>query len=360
MAWATVVTDCTEMALRTAMAGGGGVTFACDGTIPLASTITNESDTTRDGSGHQVTISGNGAVRVFYINTNVTFAAVRLTIAEGTSLGGRHPEPWRHREPDRRRFRRNTATLVTTNDALIPKVGGGAIFNRGGIVDATNCSFAETGSDPGARTELRAVGVRRAIRNEAGQVDLRCGLCGGIRSPGGIVGGLDPGVGDPGLGGAIHNSGTVTLDLCTLAGNSATGGAGGGLCQLTIRKVSGQRRFRRGDLKPGHVDGDRPSLWQFRKGWEWGCGRTPRRASQVIWTASLEVTGGGAYGGGICNPGSLRVTRTRLPATSSAVEPVGGPGCPADLRVLVGTGPHGGNGGWASVGRCLIAGRRAW
>ena len=70
------------------MAGGGTVTFACDGTITLASTITNVNDTMLDGSGHQVTISGNGAVRVFYVNTNVNFTVVNLTIADGTSVGG--------------------------------------------------------------------------------------------------------------------------------------------------------------------------------------------------------------------------------------------------------------------------------
>ena len=55
---------------------------------PLANTITNEGDTTLDGSGHQVSISGNKAVRVFQVNTNVSFTVVDLTIAEGTSVGG--------------------------------------------------------------------------------------------------------------------------------------------------------------------------------------------------------------------------------------------------------------------------------
>jgi hypothetical protein len=52
-----VVTNCTEAALRAAMAGGGTVTFACDGTIALANTMTNAADTTLDASGHQITIS---------------------------------------------------------------------------------------------------------------------------------------------------------------------------------------------------------------------------------------------------------------------------------------------------------------
>ena len=88
-AWAGgVVASCTESALRVAMAGGGTVNFACDGTITLASTITNTVDAVLDGSGHQVTISGNNAVRVFYVATNVNFTVVNLTIAGGQSTDG--------------------------------------------------------------------------------------------------------------------------------------------------------------------------------------------------------------------------------------------------------------------------------
>ena len=73
-----VVTNCTEANLRAAMVGGGTVTFACDGTITLANTITLSLDTFLDGRGHQVTISGSNTVRVFYVNTNVVFALVNL------------------------------------------------------------------------------------------------------------------------------------------------------------------------------------------------------------------------------------------------------------------------------------------
>src|SRR5262245_28050272 len=65
-----VVSNCTEADLRAAMAGGGTVTFACDGTITLASTITNTLDTVLDASGRQATISGGGSVRVFCNETN--------------------------------------------------------------------------------------------------------------------------------------------------------------------------------------------------------------------------------------------------------------------------------------------------
>ena len=83
-----VVTNCTETGLRAAMAGGGTVTFACDGTILLANTITNTLNLTLDGSGHQVTLSGNYAARVFLVDTNVTLQMLNLTIANGASPGG--------------------------------------------------------------------------------------------------------------------------------------------------------------------------------------------------------------------------------------------------------------------------------
>jgi len=53
-----VVTNCTDAALRAAMAGGGTVTFACNGTITLTNTIVVASDTLLDSSGRQVTVSG--------------------------------------------------------------------------------------------------------------------------------------------------------------------------------------------------------------------------------------------------------------------------------------------------------------
>src|ERR1035441_5036896 len=81
------VTNCTESSLRAAMAGGGTVTFACDGTITLANTLTNTLDVVLDGSGHRVTI-GNGYNRIFLVNSNVHFTVINLTIAKGWSDNG--------------------------------------------------------------------------------------------------------------------------------------------------------------------------------------------------------------------------------------------------------------------------------
>src|SRR6185503_10244643 len=65
---AGTVTVCDETSLRAAMQGGGTVTFACDGTITLSSTILVTNDTVLDSAGRHVTISGGTSVRILEVN----------------------------------------------------------------------------------------------------------------------------------------------------------------------------------------------------------------------------------------------------------------------------------------------------
>ena len=78
-----VVSVCDEASLVTALSGGGTVSFTCSGTITLTSPITIAANTTIDGSGQSVTISGNTAVQVFSVNSGVTLNLGWLTIADG-------------------------------------------------------------------------------------------------------------------------------------------------------------------------------------------------------------------------------------------------------------------------------------
>ena len=61
------------------------MTFSCSGTITLTAEIAIAADTTIDGSGQNVTISGNHAVRVFTVNSGVTLNLNRLTVADGST-----------------------------------------------------------------------------------------------------------------------------------------------------------------------------------------------------------------------------------------------------------------------------------
>ena len=81
------VSICDETHLRAALAGGGTVTFSCSGTITLTAEITIAADTTIDGSGQDVTISGNNAVQVFTVNTGVTLNLNEVSIANGYVAG---------------------------------------------------------------------------------------------------------------------------------------------------------------------------------------------------------------------------------------------------------------------------------
>ena len=103
------VTDCSESALRAAMAGGGTVIFTCNGTITLSNTVVIGTNTVLDGSARQVTI-GTGNIGdaehnhsgLILNDTNPTFATgsgFQLFLAgleradEGTQAG--FPAKWR-------------------------------------------------------------------------------------------------------------------------------------------------------------------------------------------------------------------------------------------------------------------------
>jgi len=193
-----VITNCTEANLRAAMAGGGLVTFACDGTITLVKTITNDVDTTLDASGRQIIISGNKSVRVFFVNSNVSFTALNLTVANGRSdKGGGIFNDGGMLTVQQCRFAFNEAIGQSKGLwGLGEDGGGGALFNTGvaNIADATFATNSARGGD----------GVEGDNTN------------GGFGRSGGS-----------GWGGAIWNLGLVSIDSCSLQGNLALGGVGG-------------------------------------------------------------------------------------------------------------------------------------
>ena len=218
-----VVTDCTEAALRAAMAGGGTVTFACDGTITLASTITIAADTTLNASGHQITISGNGAARVFYVSANVKFSVISLTVANGFCndtgagiLNGGGTV--------------NAISVAFASNRLVWTNGypqGGAVGN-GGTLNLQNCSFTGNSAISAGPT----VAAGGAIYNSGIMNASGCMFSGNSASsvPMGPTG-LGPWDqiyqrGGSTAGGAVYNVGIAVIEGSTFSGNIASGGAG--------------------------------------------------------------------------------------------------------------------------------------
>jgi hypothetical protein len=357
----------SEADLRAALAVGGTVTFACDGTILLVSTITNVSDTRLDGSGHQVTIGGNKAVRVFYNDTNASLTVVNLTIANGASLGGSAIlNLGGSVNLAGVTFLSNTANLYGNNDTLSPKASGGAIFNRGGTVNAANCSFvgntAQTPYGAPGNEPLDALVYGGAIRNEGGQVNLRSCTFVGNQASGGAA--FFPTPGDTGRGGAIHNSGTVTLDLCCFTGNSAAGGAGGGP-SIDYAGGSGAEGSGGAIFNQGTLTADRTIL-----SGNTATGGSGGRGSQGDPAYTLNGwpggNGGGACGAAVCNLGSLWVTRSTFASNTVTAGAGGAGGSGGQYMDIGGNGDRGGdggsglggalfNGGAASLVNCTIA-----
>jgi hypothetical protein len=173
----TLVTDCTENGLREALANPVRVQFACDGTIVLGSEIVISNYIVLDGNGHSVILSGGNTTRLFRVTTTGKFVLQDLTLANGLAVGtnGSPGDPGQPGGPGE----------------------GGAIYNDGGELNATNCTFAEN----------------KAYGGRGGQT---------------ASGSSFPGPGGAGRGGAIYNhAGQMTLAHCVLTGNQANGGNGG-------------------------------------------------------------------------------------------------------------------------------------
>ena len=196
-----VVSVCDEAHLRTALSGGGAVTFSCDGYIILASTITISTNTTIDGTGQNVTISGGNAARVFTVKSGATLSLVGLTIREGKDASS---------------------------------MGGGAILANGGNVSINNCLFADTSA---------IIGGCVMVYN--GALTVKNGTFSGCSaSLGGAITGYDAAmtVSDStfsmndatssaiadGSGGAIYaEGGALTVSNSTIHRNSADSNGGG-------------------------------------------------------------------------------------------------------------------------------------
>jgi hypothetical protein len=172
--FAATVTVCDETNLRAALSGGGTVLFGCDGTVVLGKPLTIATNTILDGNGRTVTISGNNAVRVFYVNPGVRFTVRNVTIANGAVIG--------------------TNSLVA--GARGEDAFGAGIYNRGTL------------------TVIDCLLTRHVTRGgKGGPPALSTGIPGG---PGGISG-----------GGAVYNeSGTLWCTGTVFSANSATGGMG--------------------------------------------------------------------------------------------------------------------------------------
>jgi len=127
----TTIADSGEGSLRDKIADPlcDTINFDGDYTIVLASQLIIGRNLTIDGTGYSITVSGNNAVRVFEVNSGVTFNLQNLTVANGNADGGGGIY--------------NRGTLNVTNSTFSGNTAahGGGIFSDGGTLTVTGSTF---------------------------------------------------------------------------------------------------------------------------------------------------------------------------------------------------------------------------
>jgi len=244
------VLTCDEIGLRTALANGGTVRFACGGVISLSNPIKITNDTVLDANLNAVTLSGNGRTRVFEVSPGTTLTLNGLRIASGwaaTSVGS-----WMFTSMGVGGGIANTGTVHAVNctfegNSVVGFTGpsspwtggsGGAVYNVGNFF-ATNCVFRANSAFGGSGAQQSialpgATGAGGAIYSTGPSVLVGCtflnnvaqggagahGTTGPFLSPTGAAGGQAQ-------GGAIYNGGPIHIARCLFGGNQAIGGNGG-------------------------------------------------------------------------------------------------------------------------------------
>jgi hypothetical protein len=203
-----IVSTPSETFLDEGVCDSSDVTFSLtfdDAPIVISSTLIISSDLTVDGTGQNVTISGNNSVGIFTVNPGVHLTLKNLTIVNGR----------------------------------VSSVGAG-IYNNGGVVTVINCTFSNNaayGSSGVNGSPDGSVGAGGGIYNDNGGTVIIMGSTfanniagGGLGAGGNQVGtSATGGSGGDGIGGAICNSGNGDMFItnCTFYGNVTAGGQGG-------------------------------------------------------------------------------------------------------------------------------------
>jgi hypothetical protein len=249
-----VVSSPNESELRAAMALGGVVHLCFNGTITLTNTIEVTNNVGLDARNRSVVISGNNALRLFRVNSGITFAATNVVFANGRHVGTNGAnavaftspaQPGGHGEGGAIFNDGGSVLLVSsvmTNNTVIGGLGGvnaqpypdngnggegrgGAIFNRNGSLKLLNLTISSnlaTGGDGTYSGNMSRAGngLGGAIYNMGGEVVvLGCWLTNNIsQAPSGAATAVAQG------GALFQQMGVLSLSNSVLSGNVARGG----------------------------------------------------------------------------------------------------------------------------------------
>lgn len=173
------------------------INFAVSGTVTLASTLNIYHSMTIDGTGQDITVSGNNSVMVFYMTQGVTFTVKNLTVANGQAFiaSGIYNDGGTLNMED---------CTVTGNSATYD---GGGIYVQYGAATISNSTISGNSA---------AEGFGGGIMNFGGTVTMTGSTITG-NSAGNQGGGITTG----------DSTGHLSVTNCSIADNTAVNGGGG-------------------------------------------------------------------------------------------------------------------------------------
>ncbi len=176
------------------------ITFSVSGTITLTATLPNivsgQGTLTIDGSGQNVTISGNNAVRVMWVNSGADLTLRKLTIADGkiTGADGAGVANFGTLIVDRMTFANGSAAA-----------GGGIANFSGGTLLVSDSAFTGNSASTGGGGIANYGGATASVANTTFFTNTATGASGG---------------------GGLWNNGTLAVNNSTFSANSASPGGG--------------------------------------------------------------------------------------------------------------------------------------
>lgn len=211
--------SCTNTALNNALAGGGTVSFKC-GTLPVTIVVNQKTiaaNTVINGGG-LVTLSGNGANRIFSVNDGIQLTLQNITLTRGRSAdnGGAIFGGYRSR------ITISGSRLIDNISTKTGEAGGGAIYVKGeSILTISNSTFTNNRASLGG-----------AIYNLLSNLTVT-GSTFSNNSAGVAVTGTSSGAGGAiYVDGADGEAGKIVLQRNTFTGNIATNQGGAFFHQL--------------------------------------------------------------------------------------------------------------------------------
>jgi hypothetical protein len=237
-----VVSVLDEAHFRSAMNGGGTVTFAADGSVYLTQTNVVMADTTIDAAGHNVVLDGQNQTRILDVNSNINLTIKGIVLRNAKVQGQTYTGSDDSVTKALGAAIRCSGNLYLFNCVLESNtVAGGsfhpvaptgssgslaagpAVYCDAGSLTASNCTFRYNSGS--TTNQGMAAGGAVFVANTTAAFDrvrfISNSIVSSYPTPGGQFANTGPGTA---LGGSVYSSSsTVALRNCEMLFNSVTG-----------------------------------------------------------------------------------------------------------------------------------------